>query len=87
MKRMDGNRLNPLIEEVDDGSYYQRQLLPPVYRLTGAVDVVWRSTVSERGFMYGGDMRGYVMPAERSIDLDSELDFALARLLLERREL
>ena len=31
-----------------------------------------------------GEIRAYVMPLERSIDLDSELDFALAELLLQR---
>lgn len=87
MKRLNGNRLIPLIEDIDESKYYQRQLLPPVYRLNGAVDVVWRKTVMDKGFMYGGDMRGYVMPAERSVDLDSELDFALAELLLQRRDL
>jgi len=85
MKRLEGNRFIPLIKGVDESKYYQRQLLPPVYRLNGAVDVFWRKTVLDKGFMYGGDMRGYVMPAERSVDLDSELDFALAELLLQRR--
>jgi len=56
-----------------------------VYRLNGAVDVTWHRTVMEKKLLYTGDVRGYVMPAERSIDLDSELDFTLAELLLQRR--
>lgn len=83
MKRFAGDRLVPFIEGFDERRYYQRQLLPTVYRLNGAVDVTWCKTVMERGLLYSGDVRGYIMPIERSIDLDSELDFALAELLLK----
>ena len=86
MKRLKGDRLVPFVEGIDVARYYQRQLLPPVYRLNGAVDVTWYRTVMEKGLLYSGDVRGYVMPVERSIDLDSELDFALAELLLRRRK-
>jgi CMP-N-acetylneuraminic acid synthetase len=86
MKQLDGDRLVPFIDGVDESEYYRRQLLPPAYRLNGAVDVTWCRTAIEKGLLYGGDVRGYVMPAERSIDLDSELDFALAELLLQMRE-
>jgi CMP-N,N'-diacetyllegionaminic acid synthase len=85
MKRLEGDRLVSLVNGADESKYYRRQLLPPVYRLNGAVDVAWRETVVEKNLLYGGNMRGYVMPAERSIDLDSELDFAVAGLLLQRR--
>lgn len=86
MKRLDGTRLVPFANGIDEKEYYRRQLLPPVYRLNGAVDVTTYSTVVEQRLLFGGDVRGYVMPAERSIDLDSELDFALAELLLRARE-
>jgi CMP-N-acetylneuraminic acid synthetase len=81
---MDGNRLVPFDEGIDESKYYQRQSLPSVYRLNGAVDVTWCQTVMEKGKLYSGDVRGYIMPVERSIDLDSELDFAVAELLLNR---
>jgi CMP-N,N'-diacetyllegionaminic acid synthase len=84
MKRLNGNRLEPFVEGVDHSKYYRRQLLPPVYRLNGAVDVTWCRTVIEGSQLYDGDIRGYVMPSERSIDVDTELDLALTTLLLER---
>lgn len=86
MKRLEDDRLVPFIDQTDDSKYYRRQLLPPAYRLNGAVDVTWSKTVMEKGLVYSGDVRGYVMPLVRSIDLDSELDFALAELLLQRRK-
>ena len=85
MKRLDGDRLRPFIEGDDDIKYWQRQLLPPTYRLNGAVDATRCRMVRDKGVLFGGDMRGYVMPVERSLDMDTELDFALAELLMQRR--
>jgi CMP-N,N'-diacetyllegionaminic acid synthase len=85
MRTLQGDRLRPLLETGDETTFHQRQLLPPVYRLNGAVDVVRSSSVAHTDGLFGGDVRGYVMPAERSVDLDSELDFAFAELLVERR--
>ena len=87
MKKLNGDRLVPFMEGIDLTRYYQRQLLPPAYCLNGAVDVTWYTTVMDKGLLYSGDVRGYVMPVDRSIDLDSELDFAIAELLLQRRRL
>jgi CMP-N,N'-diacetyllegionaminic acid synthase len=83
-KSLDGDRLTPFIEGKDERGYYQRQLLPPVYRLNGAVDVTWREQVMRSGTLFGLDMRGYVMPIERSVDIDTELDFILAEILLQK---
>ncbi len=85
MKKLEGDRLIPFLPEMDEKTYYQRQLLPPVYRINGGVDAIWRRTVMETGLPFGGDIRGYVMPPERSVDLDSELDFILVEQLLRRQ--
>jgi CMP-N,N'-diacetyllegionaminic acid synthase len=85
MRTLEGDRLRPLLESSDDTLFYQRQVLPPVYRLNGAVDVVRSSSVTKTAALFGGDVRGYVMPSERSVDIDSELDLALAAFLLEGR--
>lgn len=83
--KLDRNRLIPLLNGIDFIKYYRRQLLPPAYRLNGAVDVAWWGTLMDKQLLYTGDVRGYVMPVERSVDLDTELDFELAELLLQRR--
>jgi CMP-N,N'-diacetyllegionaminic acid synthase len=84
MKLIQDTHLLPLIENCDESRYYHRQLLPPVYRLNGAVDVIRCKSVRKTGLLYSGDVLGYIMPNERSIDLDSELDFDLAELYLRR---
>jgi len=78
MGRLDDGRFVPLLDAIPD----RRQLLPDVYRLNGAVDVARCSSV--RDVLFGGDVRAYVMPLERSADIDSELDLAVAELLLAR---
>ena len=85
MRTLEGDRLRPLLDG-DGANYHQRQALPPVYRLNGAVDAVRSASVGSGPELFGGDVRGYVMPAERSVDLDTMLDFALAERLLEGRE-
>jgi CMP-N-acetylneuraminic acid synthetase len=67
------------------GKYYQRQLLPPAYRINGSVDVSKPDQVFRNNRLYSGDLRGYVMPVERSIDIDTEIDFYIASWILGRR--
>lgn len=86
MKQLDRNRLIPFIEGIDERKYYQRQLLPPAYRLNGAVEVTWAKTILEKKLRYSGDVCGYVMPVERSIDVDHEMDLKLLNILLERKQ-
>ena len=84
IQKMDGNRLQPFMDNIDRSKYYRRQMLPTVYRFNGAVDVTWCKTVMKKGQLYTGDLRGYVMPPERSVDIDNELDFILTEALLEK---
>lgn len=84
MKRLEQDRLLPLIEGRDEQTYYQRQLLPPVYRLNGAVDVVKAESVVKQDKLFAGDMRAYVMPPEFSLDIDTERDFMLAEVIINK---
>lgn len=85
MKRLERDRLLPFLEGKDERKYYQRQLLPPLYRLNGAVDVVRAKNVLEQGLLFSGDIRAYVMEPKFAVDLDNELDFILAEAILKRR--
>ena len=86
MQRLDGNRLLPFDDQIEISKYYRRQLLPPAYRLNGAVDAILCRTAPSEGMLFSGDMRGYVMPIERSLDVDTELDFALLEVIFQQRE-
>ncbi len=85
MYRLEGDRMAPLLPGLDIGKYPRRQQLPPVYRLNGAVEVAWSRTLLEKQLFYSGDVRGYVMPRRRSVDIDTMADFLAAEALLTGR--
>jgi CMP-N-acetylneuraminic acid synthetase len=45
-----------------------------------------RRDILQRGMILGGYSIAYIMPKERSIDIDDELDFVVAQAMIERRE-
>jgi CMP-N-acetylneuraminic acid synthetase len=60
-----------------------RQEAPPVYSMNGSV-YVWHRDSLQYG-LWDGSVRLYVMPRERSVDIDSELDFRIVELLMQER--
>ncbi|SEH53640.1 cytidylyltransferase domain-containing protein [Magnetospirillum fulvum] len=59
----------------------RRQDLPPAFRPNGAIFMVTRERLDGGATFYGPDTLAYVMPPERSIDIDTPWDLHLARLL------
>lgn len=59
-----------------------RQGLPQYYRVNGAVYMVNVGFLMQRGELYGKHGYAYIMPKEHSIDIDDELDFAMAEFLM-----
>lgn len=64
----------------------RRQDLPPIYIRNGAVYVAWRDLVMEKNSLIGSESRPYLMPAERSINIDSQLDLFLAQMVMKEEE-
>ena len=63
-----------------------RQQAPKVYAMNASI-YVWHRHTLEKGLWGDGCTRLYVMPRERSIDIDTLLDFKLVELLmLEKNE-
>lgn len=60
-----------------------RQFAPAVYSMNASIYVWHRSTLNAG--LWEGRTQLYEMPRERSIDIDSELDFAIVEMLLARR--
>lgn len=62
-----------------------RQKLGIFYRLNGAIYLAgWDFLRRNRGF-FGERTYAYIMPAERSVDIDAELDLKFAEFLLARK--
>ena len=72
-------RLRPLFPEWEQ---QRRQDLPPVYRRNGAVYAMRTPAFLREGSMIGRNAAPYVMPAERSVNIDTEVDLALAEAML-----
>ena len=78
-----GERLKPLIE--NGKNVVRRQDVRKVYRLNGAIYVTSRDIIMKENRVLGRDTKAYIMPFERSIDIDTELDLKLAELLMRQR--
>jgi len=63
----------------------RRQDLPPLYALNGAVYLARRPTLLNHRTFLGPRTFGYVMPPERSIDIDTPWDLHLADLIIRER--
>ena len=72
------------MKAVIDSEYItkQRQELPKVFAPNGAVFVAQVSWFRDNLTFYGPDTIAYIMPAERSIDVDTALDLTLVQALL-----
>ena len=62
-----------------------RQHLPPVYIVNGALYATKRDVFMERNTFQGDVCLGYEMPADRSINIDTEFDFLLAEHSLSNK--
>ncbi len=60
-----------------------RQELPVFYRLNGAIYLAYCNYLQKQRSFFGEKTFAYIIPRERSIDIDSEIDFELAEILLK----
>ena len=60
----------------------RRQDLPPVYLRNGALYVFGPDQIVA-GRIITDDMVAYVMPPESAVNVDTEMDFALLKLVME----
>lgn len=84
-----------LVERQRDGTFQvakrtdpplvRRQDSPPCFDMNASIYVWWREVLRANNGLFAGKTGLYVMPEERSIDIDSELDFEIVEFLLARR--
>ncbi len=82
MKKIVNGKVWSLMNGSED-LYTRRQDLPPVYRLNGALYVTRTKVLLEENRMLGKHTVPYIMPEEKSLDIDTPLDLQIAELLLE----
>jgi CMP-N-acetylneuraminic acid synthetase len=82
MKRIEENRLVPYFFEEKEGTRRQ-DYQPPAYMRNGAIYLTRRNVLIGRSSVWGGEIRPYVMPHERSLNIDSELELKLADIIMQ----
>lgn len=77
--------LVPVLPE--SAEFHRRQDYPDVFLLNGAVYVAETAWLTKNKTFVAQDTRGYEMPAERSVDIDSEADLqAMIRVIKQREQ-
>ena len=73
------------IDFINNDSMKRRQDAGTYYRLNGAIYIVNINIFKEDRFLYKKGSFAYIMPQNRSIDIDSEMDFRIAGIMLKER--
>lgn len=75
-----------LKEFIDPKNYLRRQKLKTFYRINGAIYIVSRKEFQNNQFIYREGSYAYIMSQDRSIDIDTLLDFKIAETIILNRE-
>ncbi len=79
LKVLDGNKILSLATEEGKESA-ARDKSQPVYKRNCAIYLT-KTALIEKGDLFGADSRAYIMPPERSIDINTPMDFLFAEFL------
>lgn len=71
---------------IDVESMKQRQSNGKFYRLNGAIYIVNINRYKNNMYLYQKGSYAYIMKQEQSIDIDTDIDFLLAELLMEKNK-
>ncbi len=83
MKKIQNNRLTHFSIEEKEGT--PRQLYkPPAYMRNGAIYVTKRDTLIEQNSIWGNSITPYIMPQERSYNIDDEIDFVTSEMMMKK---
>jgi CMP-N,N'-diacetyllegionaminic acid synthase len=80
--KIEKGHLKPLFEDKYFGM--RRQDFENVYKVNGAIYISEPQILYEYKSFHSNHTIPYIMPIERSVDIDNEMDFLLAELLVKR---
>jgi CMP-N,N'-diacetyllegionaminic acid synthase len=87
IKRIEEGQLLPFSDVLVEKEGTRRQdAQPPAYVRNGAIYLTRRDVLMEHNSIWGEFIRPYVMPPERSVNVDSEMDLRLLEVMLRARE-
>lgn len=80
----DQGQLTPFIEH--NLTYARRQDLPPAYVVNGAIYIISVDVLRKTRSFLPAQTLAYIMPRERSMDIDSDTDLMLAQAMLDQKK-
>ena len=81
----DGRVYDPPFAEPCEGQ--RRQDLPKLYLREGSIYLTRRAVLMEQGSFKGSDCCAWIVPPERTVNIDSEFDLFLAEQLLRHQQI
>lgn len=78
------NYIKLLIE--GEKSYSRRQDVPLAYDMTTVAYVAHSDFIKNNNKIFDGRVKAVLVPKERSVDIDDEIDFKMAELLMRERQ-
>lgn len=84
MKVIKYNQIQPLLSNTD--SSVPRQELPPVYELNGAVYLCETKALLRDENFFSKPSTPYIMPEDRSVNINNHFDLFLAKYLIENKD-
>ncbi len=82
MYRLSDGLMNPIMPEP---AGRLRQQLEPIFIRNGAIYICSAAQLRATSSLFGPRLRGYVMPAERAVNIDEEIDLVVADYLLTKQ--
>lgn len=76
--------LEGFLEKSKTGNFTSRQEVPVAYEFNGAVYIINTKSLIDKEIGSFKKIKKYIMPKERSIDLDEPLDWDIAEMMLEK---
>lgn len=83
-KKIVNDRLVPYCIEEPEGIRRQ-DCKPEAYLRNGAIYLTRREALIDHDSIWGKEIRPYVMPEERSVNIDGPMDFKLAQFLIDEK--
>lgn len=77
----------PVLSKPPTRPIERRQDAPACFDMNASIYAWQRAALFDRASLFGPTTRLYVMPEERSIDIDSEIDFQFVEFLMTQRAL
>ena len=85
MKRIVNGMLEDFTTEFPEGEGSRRQDLEPCYIRNGAIYAMTRDCIVNKFSRHGDTCVAYIMPEQDSVNIDTMIDFKLAKILLRER--